>query len=48
MGSPLSPIVADLVLQKLESTILNNLSYKPTFYYKYVDDIVFISTFIST
>jgi len=28
MRSPLSPIVADLVLQKLESTILNNLTYK--------------------
>jgi len=40
MESPLSPIVADLVLQKLESTILNNLTYKPTFYYRYVDDIV--------
>jgi len=39
MGSPLSPVVADLVLQKLESTILNNLTYKPIFYYRYVDDI---------
>jgi len=39
MGSPLSPVVADLILQNLESTILNDLNYKPTFYYKYVDDI---------
>jgi len=39
MRSPLSPVVADLVLQKLESTVLNNLTYKPTFYYRYVDDI---------
>jgi len=40
MGSPLSPIVADLILQRLESTILSDLTYKPTFYYRYVDDIV--------
>jgi len=37
--SPLSPIVANLVLQKLESTILNNLTYKLKFYYRYVDYI---------
>jgi len=37
--TPLSPVVADLVLQTLESTILNNLTYKPIFYYRYVDDI---------
>jgi len=40
MGSPLSPIIADLILQRFESSILNNLTYKPTFYYRYVDDIV--------
>jgi len=40
MGSPLSPIVADFVLQKLESQIINNLSIKFNFYYRYVDDIV--------
>jgi len=39
MGSPLSPIVADLVLQRLESQIINNLVIKPNFYYRYVDDI---------
>jgi len=39
MGSPLSPIVADLILQRLESSILN-LTFKPIFYYRYVDDIV--------
>jgi len=38
-GSLLSPIVADLVLQKLESQIINNLVIKPNFYYRYVDDI---------
>jgi len=39
MGSPLSPVVADLILQRLESTILSDITYKPTFYYRYVDDI---------
>jgi len=32
MGSPLFPIVADLVLQKLESDILNKFTIKPIFY----------------
>jgi len=41
MGSLLSPIVADLMLQKLESQIINKLSIKPNFYYRYVDDIAF-------
>jgi len=40
MGSPLSPIVADLVLQKLESFTIDSLHVKPNFYYRYVDDIV--------
>jgi len=39
MESPLSPVVADLILQMLESSILSDLTYKPTFYYRYVDDI---------
>jgi len=39
MGSSLSLVVADLILQRLESSILGNLMYKPTFYYRYVDDI---------
>jgi len=39
MGSPLSPVVADLILQRFESSILNDLTYKPTFYHRYVDDI---------
>jgi len=40
MGSPLSPIVANLVLQKLEHITINILSIKPKFYYRYVDDII--------
>jgi len=40
MGSPLSPMVADLIMQHLKSSILSDLSYNPIFYYRYVDDIV--------
>jgi len=39
MGSPLSPIVADLVLQRLELSVLNSLSFRVGFFYRYVDDI---------
>jgi len=39
MGSPLSPIIADLALQNLESHSLKNLSFIPLFYIRYVDDI---------
>ena len=40
MGSPLSPIVADLVIQDLEISIFSNLRVHMSFYYRYVDDIV--------
>lgn len=43
MGSPLSPIVADLVLQDIENKALHKVSSKITFYYRYVDDI-FLAT----
>jgi len=39
MGSPLSPIIADLFLQKLENDVLNSLQIKPIFYLRFVDDI---------
>jgi len=39
MGSPLSPIVADVV-QDLESACINKFDFNLTFYYRYVDDIV--------
>jgi len=41
MGSLLSPIVADLALQYLELHILKKLSFTPSFYIRYVDDIAF-------
>jgi len=39
MGSPLSPMVADLIMQSLELQTINNLSFVPIFYFRYVDDI---------
>jgi len=41
IGSPLSPIVADLMLQKLEINVIRELSIQNTeiFYYRFVDDI---------
>jgi len=39
MGSPLFPIVADLVLQKLEFNVISKLSMESIFYYRFVDDI---------
>jgi len=40
MGSPLSPVIADLVLQGLEIVAINNLPFPLPFYYRYVDDII--------
>jgi len=39
MGSPLSPIIADLVMQDLEANALDTLGLEIPFYYKNVDDI---------
>jgi len=57
MGSPLSPILADLVMQDLETYALKKLGMEIPFYYRYVDDIAlavprhksneFLSTFNS-
>lgn len=40
MESPLSPIIADLVLQDLEEKVLNSIGLNLPMYYRYVDDIV--------
>jgi len=40
MGSPLSPIVADLVLQDLKVRTMDRLQFKLPIYYRYVDDIL--------
>ena len=39
MGSPLSSIVSDIVMQDLEIKALQRLSISPFFYVRYVDDI---------
>lgn len=40
MGSPLSPIIVDIVMQDLEKEILNSLDLNLSFYYRYVDIII--------
>jgi hypothetical protein len=40
MGSPVSPIVANLVMENVESEILESLDFVPIFYKRYVDDIL--------
>lgn len=40
MGSPLSPIIADIVMCDLEEYCLRSVNVRPSFYYRYVDDIV--------
>jgi hypothetical protein len=40
MGSPLSPIIADLVMQDLEAKALERIEIRLPFYFRYVDDIV--------
>lgn len=40
MGNPLSPILADIVLELLFNNTLKKLNFNPTFLYKYVDDII--------
>jgi len=47
MNSPLSLIIAALVLQLLEIQTLNKLNFKPAFYFRYVDDIVLAAPFSS-
>ena len=39
MGSPLSPVIADLVMRGLETVSLMSLNLDILFYYRYVDDI---------
>jgi len=39
MDSPISPIIADIVMDDIERKALNNLKFKMPFYCRYVDDI---------
>jgi len=40
MGFPLSPIIADIVLQDIEKAAIDHLSIMLSFYIRYVDDIL--------
>ncbi|XP_046749843.1 uncharacterized protein LOC124413359 [Diprion similis] len=40
MGSPLSPILADIVMDELESCCIKKLPFTLPIYYRYVDDIL--------
>jgi len=37
MGSPLSPIVVDLIMRDLKENVLNSLNIRPVLYYRYFD-----------
>jgi hypothetical protein len=40
MGSPVSPVLANLVMEHVETCILGTLDFKPPFFFRYVDDII--------
>lgn len=40
MGSPASPVFADIILEILEEEVIKKLGFKLPFYYRYVDDIL--------
>ena len=40
MGSPIFPIIADLVMQDLEGEIIKKLDFTVPLYYRYVDDTI--------
>ena len=40
METPISPILADIVMADLEEACIKKLIYKPLFFVRYVDDIV--------
>lgn len=42
MGSPLSPILADIVMEDLETQCLEQLDFSSSLYFRYVDDILMI------
>ena len=40
MGNSISPILSDIVMEDFETECIKKLSIKPTFYFRYVDDII--------
>jgi len=45
MGSPLSPIIADLVLRDIETKALKRLPFELPLYRRYVDNILLVASF---
>ena len=39
MGSPLSPIIANMVMEEIKQTALNNYLNPPSLWLRYVDDL---------
>jgi hypothetical protein len=44
MGSPVSPVIADIVMERIERKALNSLTSQPSFYTRFVDDCFLIVT----
>lgn len=44
IGSPISPIISDIIMQDLETEALKNLDFSLHFYFRYVDVIMAVST----
>ena len=42
MGSPISPIIADIVMQDLEESCLSNFDFTIPLYFRYVDDALIL------
>ncbi|XP_076298582.1 uncharacterized protein LOC143217825 [Lasioglossum baleicum] len=40
MGSPISPVIANLVMEKLEQASISKLPFELVFYKRYVDDVI--------
>jgi len=43
MGSPLSPVIANMVMEDLKSSVIQSLGFTLKTYFRYVDDILIIA-----